>query len=85
MISRGTLNSSLVHPREVFKGALLANAYALVLAHNHPSGKVEPSVADKNVTKMLVAAGNLLDVRILDHVIIGSSGRYFSFLEKSLI
>jgi DNA repair protein RadC len=85
MISRGTLNSSLVHPREVFKGALLANAYALVLAHNHPSGNVEPSVADKNVTKMLVAAGNLLDVRILDHVIIGSKGGYFSFSEHSMI
>ena len=85
MVSRGTLNASLVHPREVFKGALLANAHALILAHNHPSGNVEPSAADKNVTKTLVSAGKLLDVQILDHVIIGSKSGYFSFSENSLI
>ena len=85
MISKGTLNASLVHPREVFKGALLANANALILAHNHPSGDVEPSSADKQVTERLVEAGRLLDVRILDHVIIGSKGGYFSFTESGLI
>jgi DNA repair protein RadC len=69
----------------VFKGALLANAHALILAHNHPSGDVEPSSADKKVTAMLVDAGKLLDVKILDHVIIGSKGGYFSFQEASLI
>jgi DNA repair protein RadC len=62
MISRGTLNASLVHPREVFKGALLANAHAVILAHNHPSGNIEPSNADKTVTEALVSAGKLLDV-----------------------
>jgi DNA repair protein RadC len=85
MISKGTLNASLVHAREVFKGALLANANALILAHNHPSGDVEPSSADKQVTAKLVDAGKLLDVKILDHVIIGSKGGYFSFSEASLI
>jgi len=85
MISKGTLNASLVHPREVFKGALLANAYALILAHNHPSGDVEPSNADKQVTETLVGAGKLLDVKILDHVIIGSTGLFFSFSEASMI
>jgi DNA repair protein RadC len=85
MISKGTLNASLVHAREVFKGALLANANALILAHNHPSGNVEPSTADMQVTKRLVEAGILLDVKILDHVIIGSKGGYFSFSEASLI
>ncbi len=85
MISKGTLNASLVHPREVFKGALLANANALILAHNHPSGDVEPSEADKKVTAMLVEAGKLLDVKILDHVIIGSKGGFFSFNESSMI
>ena len=85
MISKGTLNASLVHPREVFKGALLANAYAMILAHNHPSGDVEPSTADKLATETLVQAGKILDVKILDHVIIGSKGGYFSFMEKSLI
>lgn len=86
MISRGTLTASLVHPREVFKGALLANAYALILAHNHPSGNVEPSLADKQVTGILEKAGNILDVKILDHVIIGSKEKgYFSFKDHSLI
>lgn len=85
MISNGTLNASLVHPREVFKGALLANANALILAHNHPSGDVQPSSADKRATEILVKAGNILDVKVLDHVIIGSKGGYFSFREHSLI
>jgi DNA repair protein RadC len=85
MISRGTLTASLVHPREVFKGALLANAYALILAHNHPSGNVEPSNADKQVTAILTKAGNILDVKILDHVIIGSKEAYYSFRDHSLI
>ena len=85
MISKGTLNSSLVHPREVFKGALLANAHALILAHNHPSGNVEPSSADRQVTDILVKAGNILDVKILDHVIIGCKEGYYSFRENSLL
>jgi DNA repair protein RadC len=85
MISRGSLNASLVHPREVFKGALLANASCLILAHNHPSGDTQPSNADKTVTETLVGAGKLLDVQILDHVIVGSSGNYFSFRDSSLL
>jgi DNA repair protein RadC len=85
MISRGTLNATLIHPREVFKGALLANAHSLILAHNHPSGDVEPSSADKTVTTMLIDAGKLLEVRVLDHVIIGSKGGFFSFSESSML
>jgi DNA repair protein RadC len=85
LISRGTLNASLVHPREVFKGALLANAYALILAHNHPSGNTTPSTADKQVTTTLINASKLLDIQILDHLIIGSAGTYFSFRETGLI
>ena len=85
MISKGSLNATIIHPREVFKGALLANAHAVILAHNHPSGDVEPSNADKTVTSMLVDAGNLLDVKVLDHVIIGSKGGFFSFSESSLM
>ena len=85
MVSRGTLNSSLVHPREVFKGALLANAHAIILAHNHPSGEVDPSHADKSVTEILVKAGQLLNVEVLDHVILGCTGSYFSFREKGLM
>jgi len=85
MVSRGTLNASLVHPREVFKGAILANAKSVIIAHNHPSGSTEPSSADKEVTERLIRAGKILDIPVLDHVIIGSSGGYFSFNENSLI
>jgi len=84
MISRGTLNASLIHPREVFKGALLANANCIMLAHNHPSGNPEPSNADKQVTSILVKAGKLLDVQVLDHIIVGDES-YFSFRESGLL
>lgn len=85
MISRGTLNSSLVHPREVFKGAILANAHAVILVHNHPLGEVDPSIADKVVTEKLSSCSNLMEIQILDHVVIGSTGRYFSFREQGLL
>lgn len=85
MVSRGTLNASLIHPRGVFKGAILANAHAVILAHNHPSGDVEPSHADKSVTEILRKAGELLSIEILDHVIIGSAEAYLSFNEKGLM
>lgn len=77
-VSRGTLDSTLVHPREVFKAALLANAAAIVAGHNHPSGDPTPSPDDAALTRRLVAAGELLGVPVLDHVVIGD-GRYYSF------
>lgn len=77
-VSHGTLASSLVHPREVFKAALLNNSHAIILAHNHPSGRTEPSAQDIAVTKQLIKAGKLLNVQILDHIIIGD-GTAFSF------
>jgi DNA repair protein RadC len=70
-ISRGTLDTILVHPREVFKAAILANAAALVLVHNHPSGDPTPSEADIRVTRDLIRAGQLLRIDVLDHVILG--------------
>src|SRR5262249_41405768 len=70
-ISEGTLDTILVHPREVFKTAIAANAAALVLAHNHPSGDPTPSEADIKVTRDLIRAGQLLKIEVLDHVIIG--------------
>jgi len=70
-ISQGTLDTILVHPREVFKFAIAANAAALVLAHNHPSGDPTPSEADIKVTRDLIRAGQLLKIEVLDHVIIG--------------
>jgi DNA repair protein RadC len=70
-ISQGTLDTILVHPREVFKTAIAANASALVLAHNHPSGDPTPSEADIKVTRDLIRAGQLLKIEVLDHIILG--------------
>lgn len=70
-VSQGTLDTILVHPREVFKAAIAANAAALVLVHNHPSGDPTPSEADVRVTRELIRAGQLLKIEVLDHVIIG--------------
>ncbi len=72
-ISQGTLDTILVHPREVFKSAILANAAAVVLVHNHPSGDPAPSEADIKVTRDLIRAGQLLKIEVLDHVILGRS------------
>ena len=83
-ITRGILNSSLVHPREVFLCAIIARAAAVVLCHNHPSGDPTPSTDDRSVTEQLVAAGKLLDIPVMDHVIIGR-GRYTSFAEAGIL
>src|SRR5437867_1528680 len=79
-VTRGILNSSLVHPREVFREAIAERAAAIILVHNHPSGDPSPSADDRNVTDQLVSAGRLLDIPVHDHVIIGR-GRYTSFAE----
>jgi DNA repair protein RadC len=84
VITRGILNSSLVHPREVFASAITASAAAIILCHNHPSGDPTPSPDDRFVTEQLVAGGKLLDIPVHDHVIIGR-GRYFSFAEQGLL
>jgi DNA repair protein RadC len=83
-VTRGILNSSLVHPREVFREAIAERAAAIILIHNHPSGDPTPSADDRNVTDQLVAAGRLLDIPVHDHVIIGR-GRYTSFAEAGLL
>ena len=70
IISVGTVNASLVHPREVFEGAIKNNATSIILAHNHPSGDAEPSQDDIEITKKLVYAGKILDIRVVDHVIV---------------
>lgn len=82
-ISHGTVNASLVTPREVFQKALLANAVSIILMHNHPSGDCTPSRQDIEITKRLVEAGNLLGVDVLDHIIIGD--RYSSLKEKGYL
>jgi DNA repair protein RadC len=83
-VTRGILNSSLVHPREVFREAIAERAAAIILVHNHPSGDPTPSADDRNITDQLVSAGRLLDIPVHDHVIIGR-GRYTSFAEAGLL
>lgn len=84
-ISIGSLNSSIVHPREVFKAAMLNNAAAIILLHNHPSGDPEPSREDIEATQRLVNGGNILGIKVLDHVIIGDRYKYISFREQGLL
>jgi len=83
-ISIGTLNANLVHPREVFKEAIIHNASSVVLAHNHPSGDPEPSEADLEITKRIIEAGKIMGIDVLDHIIITKTG-FMSFKEKKLI
>jgi DNA repair protein RadC len=84
LITRGLLNSSLVHPREVFRAAIAEAAAGIILVHNHPSGDPTPSAEDQVVTRQLVAAGELLDVPVYDHVIIAGD-RFVSFATKGLL
>jgi DNA repair protein RadC len=86
-VSRGTLTSSLVHPREVFRAAIERAASGIVLAHNHPSGNMVPSADDRAVTRQMVEAGRVIDIPVIDHIVVGARGenRYFSFAEAGLI
>lgn len=82
--SVGSVNASIVHPREVYKSAILLNAAALVVGHNHPSGDPAPSREDREVTRVLSEAGRLLDIALHDHVILGAD-TYFSFRDAGLL
>lgn len=83
-ISIGTLNASIVHPRDVFKIAIKRNANSIILIHNHPSGDPTPSNEDINITNRLIEVGNLVGIKVLDHIIIGDN-KYLSFKERKLI
>lgn len=83
MLFRGSLNSCIVHPREVFKAALLNNAASIVCFHNHPSGDTTPSPEDLSLTERLVEAGKMLGIEVLDHIIIGND--YYSLKEHGKI
>ncbi len=83
-ISVGTLSASLVHPREVFKSAVRVNCAAIIIVHNHPTGDPTPSSHDTETTQRIRAAGKVLGIELLDHVIIGE-GRYFSYKDKDMI
>lgn len=82
-VTRGTLDASIVHPREVFRAAIAEAAAAMVLVHNHPSGDPTPSSEDREVTRQLAEAGRLIGIPVLDHVVVGD-GRYVSFVEAGL-
>ena len=84
IISVGTLNASIIHPREVFKSAIKESAASIILFHNHPSGDPTPSKEDNEITHRLFEAGELLNIKVIDHVIIGGEG-YWSFKENSTI
>jgi DNA repair protein RadC len=84
LVTRGILNSSLVHPREVFRGAIAEAAAGIIVVHNHPSGDPTPSADDRAVTRQLVEAGRVLDLPVYDHVVVGAN-RYVSFAEAGLL
>jgi DNA repair protein RadC len=88
-VSRGSVNESIAHPRDVFRPAIVASAYAVVVVHNHPSGDPAPSQADHGLTRRLAEAAELLQIKLLDHIIIGApaEGRlpYFSFKEAGVL
>jgi len=84
VVSMGSLTSSIVHPREVFKAAILANAASVVFLHNHPSGSTEPSLDDIEITNRLCKAGAILGINVLDHLIIGYN-EFYSFRQHNLI
>jgi DNA repair protein RadC len=79
-VSIGTVTASLVHPREVFKPAILGNAVQIILVHNHPSGDPIPSAEDIEITKRLRATGEVMGIKVMDHIIIGC-GQYISFVD----
>jgi DNA repair protein RadC len=84
LVSVGVLNESLAHPREVFRPAIVGGAYAVILMHNHPSGDPSPSAGDHSLTRRMADAGDLLNIKVLDHVIVGNGTR-FSFKEAGIL
>ncbi len=84
VVTEGTLNCSLVHPREVFRGAIVATAASIIVAHNHPSGNPEPSAEDLEITKQLVESGKTIGIPVHDHIIIGENS-YTSLAERGMI
>ena len=85
VVSIGSLNSAIVHPREVFKVAMLSNASNIICFHNHPSGNIDPSVEDENITRRLKECGDILGIGLVDHIIVGDNDAYFSFKENNKI
>ena len=84
VVSVGSLNQSIVHPREIFKTACLSNAAAILLIHQHPTGDPTPSAEDIAITRRIKEAGELMGIKVLDHIIVGD-GEYLSFVERGLL
>lgn len=84
LVSIGSLNQSIVHPREVFKTACLSNAAAVILIHQHPTGDPTPSSEDISITRRLKEAGDIIGIKVLDHIIVGD-GEYLSFVERGFL
>jgi DNA repair protein RadC len=84
-VSVGSLNASIVHPREVLKPAILASAAGIIVAHNHPSGDPTPSADDVEITKRLARAADIMGIPLLDHVIVGSGGRFESLKARGIL
>lgn len=80
----GTIDNATVHPREIIKAAILCNAAAIILVHNHPSGDPEPSVSDRKITTRIVEAMDLVDIRVLDHIVVGENGAV-SFVDRGYL
>ena len=85
LVSLGILNESIIHPREVFKSAIIKGVSCLIFCHNHPSGEAEPSINDVTITKRLKEGGELLGIKILDHIIIGDDKDVFSFAREGML
>lgn len=85
LLSRGTVDATLVYPRDVLRTALLANARAVIVGHNHPSGEVTPSSDDAALTTRLHRAGVIIGIQLVDHLVVSMEGRYYSFREAGLL
>lgn len=83
LISIGTVSETIIHPREVFRFAILKNNSSLIIVHNHPSGKLVPSINDTNTTKRLIEAGKIIGILVIDHIIIGTESDYYSYKENT--
>lgn len=84
LVHQGAISHTVVSPRDVFQRALLVNAHSIIIAHNHPSGDPKPSINDMEITKTLREVGSSLGVKVVDSLIVGDNGRYFSFEEEGM-
>ena len=84
VITKGLINRTLVHPREVFRGAIKDNSAAVIIGHNHPSGRLDPSPEDNEITDRMKQAGNIIGIPVLDHIIVSKDG-YYSYQEEGMI